>query len=59
MKGFILLEYSDTAERIEYLFEDSFDNEHEYLIGITVPTGRKLNYNQIKLGLNKYFLRKL
>lgn len=59
MKGFILLEYSDTAERIEYLFEDSFDETNDYLIGITIPTGRKVNYNQIKLGLNKYFLRKL
>ena len=59
MKGRILLEYRDNIERIEYLFEDDFGMDHDYLICITIPKGRKVNYNQIKLGLNKYFLRKL
>ena len=58
MKGRILLEYRDNIERIEYLFEDDFGMDHDYLICITIPKGRKVNYNQIKLGLNKYFLRK-
>ena len=59
MKGRIVLDYQENIERIEYLFEDDFGIDHDYLIWISIPKGRKVNYNQIILGLNKYFIRKL
>lgn len=59
MKGRLILKRSD-KQRIEYVFEDDFyGHEYDYTIWISVPEERKLDINQVKISLNKYFLRKL
>lgn len=59
MKGRLVFKTTD-KQRIEYLFEDDFyGHEYDYTIWIGVPKERKLDIKQLKIGLNKYFLRKL
>ena len=59
MKGRLVFQTTD-KQRIEYLFEDDFyGHEYDYTIWIGVPKERKLDIKQLKIGLNKYFLRKL
>lgn len=61
MKGRLVIEYDDKCKRIDYQFEESlcYDNSSDYLVWITLPRGRVINPTEIKLGLNKYLLRKL
>lgn len=61
MKGSLVIEYSDTCKRIDYQFEEAsgYDKDMDYKLWITLPRGREINITQIKLGLNKYLLRKL
>lgn len=61
MKGRLVIEYSDTSKRIDYLFEESlgYDKDIDYLLWITLPRGREVDTSKIKLGLHKYLLRKL
>lgn len=59
MKGRLVFQTTD-KQRIEYLFEDDFyGHEYDYTIWIGIPKGRKIDINKLKIGLNKYFLRKL
>lgn len=61
MKGKLVIQYDDACKRVKYQFEESlcYDKSSDYLVWITLPRGRKLNPTEIKLGLNKYLLRKL
>lgn len=61
MKGKLVIQYDDDCKRIDYQFEESlgYDQTSDYLVWVTLPRGRKLNPSEIKLGLNKYLLRKL
>lgn len=61
MKGKLVIQYDDDCKRIDYQFEESlsYDESSDYLVWITLPRGKKLNPTEIKLGLNKYLLRKL
>ena len=61
MKGKLVIQYDDKCKRIDYQFEEAicYDETSDYLVWITLPRGRKVNSTEIKLGLNKYLLRKL
>lgn len=61
MKGRLVIEYRDDCQRIDYQFEEAngFDEDYDYVLWITLPRGRDINTTKIKLGLNKYLLRKL
>ena len=61
MKGKLVIQYDDECKRIDYQFEEAicYDETSDYLVWITLPRGRKVNSTEIKLGLNKYLLRKL
>ncbi len=61
MKGKLIIEYSDSCKRIDYQFEEPLAREKDldYKLWITLPRGRNIDISQIKLGLNKYLLRKL
>lgn len=61
MKGRLVIEYSDDCQRIDYQFEEEYSQKSDcdYVLWITLPRGRDIDTAKIKLGLNKYLLRKL
>lgn len=61
MKGKLVIQYDDECRRIDYQFEEplSYAATFDYVVWITLPRGRQINLKEIKLGLNKYLLRKL
>lgn len=61
MKGSLVIEYRDDCQRIDYEFEESYSQEkgYDYLLWITLPLGQEYDKSKIKIGLNKYLLRKL
>lgn len=61
MKGKLVIQYQDNCKRVDYQFEESlsYDLSSDYLVWVTLPRGRTINLKEIKIGLNKYLLRKL